>query len=119
MDIKWKKDVEEHDYPSAYNYLNLLFDDNFTNKLVARLKNAQVIEHRANDILRASSLPLLPINDVSVSRDVEKVMDGEKLSPVLLVKINGKLHIADGYHRICAIVSHDPRAMIRCKLVNG
>ena len=43
----------------------------------------------------------------------------EKLSPLLLFrdKHSGKLVIADGYHRLCAVYTFDEDAMIPCKIV--
>jgi hypothetical protein len=55
--------------------------------------------------LRASQLPLLPADDAEVRKDLTKANDGEKLSPVLLVRGElgaWPLTVADGYHRICA-----------------
>ena len=47
------------------------------------------------------------------------IKDGEKLSPILLVRdsVNGKVIIADGYHRLCAVYSFDEDAVIPCKIV--
>lgn len=119
MPVKWKKDVEAHDFPAAYNYLSLCFTAKAAEQLVEALKGAPVIEHRANDILRASGLPLLPATDASVQGDLEKIHKGEKLSPVLLVVSEAyeKLIIGDGYHRINALVAHNPKDMVRCKIV--
>jgi hypothetical protein len=46
-------------------------------------------------------------------------MAGEKLSPLLLYRgqRNGKLVIADGYHRLCAVYHFDEDAMIPCKII--
>ena len=41
------------------------------------------------------------------------------LSPLLLVRNspNGKVIIADGYHRLCAVYFTDEDALIPCKIV--
>lgn len=119
MGIKWLDDAEEHDYPAAENYLSLLLDRPTVKLAISLLEGAKVIEHRANDVLRASALPLLGTEDQSVRKDLDKVKDGEHLSPVLLVVSEKmqRLIVADGYHRICAIVRYDTKEMIRCKLV--
>jgi hypothetical protein len=41
------------------------------------------------------------------------------MSPLLLVRdqANGKLTIADGYHRLCAVYGFDEDALIPCKIV--
>jgi hypothetical protein len=54
-----------------------------------------------------------------VERDREKVLVGQSLSPLLLVraKSNQAVVIADGYHRMCAVYSFDEDALIPCKIV--
>lgn len=44
---------------------------------------------------------------------------GQGLSPLLLVRdeAHGKLVIADGYHRLCAIYGFEEDAWIHCKIV--
>jgi len=44
---------------------------------------------------------------------------GEKLSPLLLVRASaeGKVVVADGYHRLCAVYGFDEDALIPCKIV--
>jgi len=41
------------------------------------------------------------------------------LSPLLLVRdsANGKVVIADGYHRLCAVYSYSEDALIPCRIV--
>jgi len=75
---------------------------------------------KAKDLLRASGLALLPVDNAHVSSDLQKVDKGEKLSPVLLVrgclKRSAPLEIADGYHRICASYHLDEDADIPCRM---
>jgi hypothetical protein len=54
-----------------------------------------------------------------VEKDRKMIKDGKELSPLLLVrdKANGKVIIADGYHRLCAVYSFDEDVLIPCKLV--
>jgi len=54
-----------------------------------------------------------------VKKDQKKIEDGKELSPLLLLRDNqlGKVVIADGYHRLCAIYSFDEDALIHCKIV--
>ena len=42
---------------------------------------------------------------------------GKKLSPLLLIRSNGKLVIADGYHRICASYYLSEDLEVPCRLV--
>ncbi len=113
----WLKEPEEHDFPAAYDYLELLYSPKESKLLVDKLKKAKTISKKAKDILRASMLPLLPINDIDVSHNIKKVKKGKKLSPVLLVRGEQKLVIADGYHRLCAIYYLSEDLEIPCRLI--
>jgi hypothetical protein len=44
--------------------------------------------------------------------------NGEKMSPILLVRYAGKVIIADGYHRMCAVYSLSEDASIPCQIVS-
>ena len=70
----------------------------------------------AKDILRASGLALLPPDNHEVTKDLNKVKAGTKLSPVLLVR-GTPLWVADGYHRVCASYHLDEDALIPCRIV--
>jgi hypothetical protein len=104
--VAWKAEPDEHDYPAAAAYLSLVADDDLVKQVLAELQAAPVKYGKAKDILRASGLQLLPIDDQHVAADVAKVRKGTALSPVLLVRgeLRGDvaLQIADGYHRVCA-----------------
>lgn len=106
MDAKWRQKAAKHDFPAAGNYLGLLADSGLVNQIVAGLEKMPVTQHRANDILRAANLSLLPMDDPSVRRDLSKLIAGEQWAPVLLVRGDIQkglpLTIADGYHRVCA-----------------
>jgi len=112
----WLANPEAHDYPAAEDYLELLFPDKKVIELVKKLKDAKMDTKKAKDILRASGLPLLPMDNVHVKKNIEKVREGKKLSPVLLVR-GTSLIIADGYHRVCAIYYLSEDLNIPCKLV--
>lgn len=116
---RWLKEPEEHDYPAAASYLSLIFDETSVARLVKKLKAAPVQKFKAKDIFRASGLPLLGVENSHVKKDQKKLLDGEKVSPLLLVRqpALGKLIVADGYHRICAVYSMDEDALIPCKIV--
>ena len=112
----WLANPVAHDYPAAEDYLELLFPDKKVIELIKKLKDSKMDTKKAKDILRASGLPLLPMDNVHVKKNIEKVREGKKLSPVLLVRgIN--LIIADGYHRVCAIYYLSEDLNIPCKLV--
>jgi len=116
---KWLKEPEEHDYPAAESYLNLIFDGVTASKIVKQLRAAPVQQFKAKDIFRASGLPLLGTNNFHVGKDQKKILAGKEISPLLLVRqpALGKMIIADGYHRICAVYALDEDAVIPCKIV--
>jgi hypothetical protein len=119
QEITWLTDVEAHNYPAAESYLRLLYGDRVVAGLVARLRRAKVVQFKAKDIFRASRLSLLGVSNTHVERDRRKIAKGVGLSPLLLVRdeANGRVVIADGYHRLCAIYGFDEDAWIRCKIV--
>lgn len=118
----WKDVPDDHDYPAAADYLSLLMPQKVADQLVRRLRAAPLVRRKAKDLLRASGLPELPVDNVHVAKDLEKVKTGELLSPVLLVR--GRLDsrvpltVADGYHRICASNYLDEDAAIPCRIVD-
>ena len=118
VEIKWLSEPEEHDYPAALSYLSLLYDEKTAITHVSRLKRAPISQFKAKDIFRASGLSLLGTSNSHVEKDRQKLQSGCGLSPLLLIRdsANGKLIIADGYHRLCAVYSFDEDAVIPCKI---
>ena len=112
-------DPEDQDYPAAGSYLSLLFEERETATYVRRLRKAPIVNFKAKDIFRASGLSLLGVSNSHVERDRKKVVTGQRLSPLLLVRGagNDSVIIADGYHRMCAVYSFDEDAVIPCKIV--
>ncbi|MBB6056151.1 hypothetical protein [Tolumonas osonensis] len=118
-EIQWLNNVEEKDYPAALSYLGLIYPPEQAASFVDRLKTADITEFKAKDVFRASALSLLGISNLHVEKDREKIRTGKLLSPLLLVRdtANGKVVIADGYHRMCAIYEFDEDAWLKCKIV--
>jgi hypothetical protein len=118
----WKDQPEKHDYPAAYDYLSLIFDEKISHKLVTALRRAPTIRRKAKDLLRASELPILAKNNPHVVGDLKKLKKGQPLSPVLIVRGDADrglpIVIADGYHRICASWYRDENIPIACRLVD-
>ncbi|MDQ6900693.1 MAG: hypothetical protein M3072_14520 [Candidatus Dormibacteraeota bacterium] len=113
----WKDEPEAEDLPAAESYLSLLVRPIAAAKLVKALRKEQTLKHyAAKDILRASGLPLLGVDDSQVAADLEKVKSGKKLSPVLLVR-GLPLWVADGYHRVCASYYLDEKSQVPCRIV--
>jgi hypothetical protein len=115
--IKWLTEPEEQDYPAAFSYLSLIYSEQTAASYVNKLKGAAISQFKAKDIFRASGLSLLEISNTHVEKDRQKIKSGRSLSPLLLVKdsVNGKVIIADGYHRLCAVYAFDEDALIPCK----
>ena len=116
--IKWLSEPEKQDYPSALSYLSLIFDEPDANLFVDQLKKTTIVFYKAKDLFRASSLSLLGISNKHIKKDIKKIKNDISLSPLLLVRnsANGKVIIADGYHRLCAVYSVDEDALIPCKI---
>jgi hypothetical protein len=116
--IRWLRKPEDHDYAAAQSYLSLLYDEPTSTVHVDKLKRAPMSRFKAKDIFRASDLSLLGVSNSHVKVDRKKIKSGKALSPLLLIRDPGygKVIIADGYHRLCAVYSYDDNAVIPCKI---
>jgi|ERR1039457_96019 disulfide oxidoreductase YuzD len=117
--MKWLDKPQKRDYAAAQSYLSLTFEPQTAKSLADKLKRVEMTEFAAKDIFRASGLSLLGISNSHVETNRSKIILNEALSPLLLCrdKHRGKLIIADGYHRLCAVYTFDEDAMIPCKIV--
>ena len=117
--IKWSKQPDKKEYAAAETYLSLVFTKKEASKLVKKLKEAKTAKYHAKDILRTSALPLLSPRDSLVKEAHEKILTGKRISPVLLARHmpTGRVILADGYHRLCAVYSIDEDAELPCKIV--
>ena len=118
-EIKWLPDVEEHDYPAAESYLRILYSEDRVAEMIVKFRSAGIVQFKAKDIFRASQLSLLGVSNFHVEQDRKKIQKDVSLSPLLLLRDepNGRVVIADGYHRLCAIYEFDEDALIRCKII--
>jgi hypothetical protein len=118
IEIKWLRQPEDHDYPVAKSYLRLLYDERTCVGHVDKLRRDRMSKFKAKDIFRASRLSLLGISNFHVKKDRKRIKSGQSLSPLLLIRDdkNGKVVIADGYHRLCVVYSFDEDAVIPCKI---
>ncbi|HCN51712.1 MAG TPA: hypothetical protein DIT10_21945 [Chryseobacterium sp.] len=116
-DNLWLKEPEDHDFPAAQDYLELLFEPAEAKKIVTKLKAAPTIIKKSKDILRASKLALLPETNIHVKENLKKVDKNKKLSPILLVRGKNELIIADGYHRLCCSYYLTEDLEVPCRLV--
>ncbi len=115
----WAKKVDVSDYEAARSYLTLLWDAARADRAVDDLREANITTRRVNDILRAYGRQPLPVDDPGVRHTLLDLLDGKKLSPVLLVGDETGGDIADGYHRVSLQYHLDPFAEIPVKLVTA
>lgn len=118
--VSWLDAPEDHDYPAAASYLSLVASSATVDSLVAALRAAPPVTFKAKDILRASRLTLLPVDNPHVASDLAKIRKRKPLSPILLVRgdlvTDVALQVADGYHRVCASYHTDENVDIPCRL---
>ncbi|MBV9312635.1 MAG: hypothetical protein JO100_02610 [Pseudonocardia sp.] len=121
--VSWRAEPDAHDYPAAASYLSLLSRPEVVDEIVARLQAASKSSFKAKDILRASGLPLLPVDNPHVANDLKKVKNNQDLSPILLVRgdlTRGlALQVADGYHRVCASYHTDENTDLPCRIADN
>ncbi|MGW4530468.1 hypothetical protein ACWEOI_05920 [Nocardia sp. NPDC004340] len=118
--VKWKKEPDDHDYPAAADYLEMLAEPDVIERVVQSLRDAPVTLKKAKDLLRASHLKILPSYNPYVRRDLAKITAGKALSPILVVRGDFRkgvpMQIVDGYHRVCAIYYTDENIAIPVKI---
>jgi hypothetical protein len=119
VEIKWLAECEEQDYPAAASFLGLIYDDVTVKAKVGGLQRSPLSKFKAKDILRASGLKPLADDNEHVRKDLKKIKDGKEMSPMLLVRDpqNGKVIVADGYHRVSAVYAFGEDEWIPCKIV--
>jgi hypothetical protein len=117
-EIIWLEDVDEHYFAAAESYLGLIYPAGRVAELIAGLRTAPIVPFKAKDIFRASGLSLLGVSNSHVDKDIQKIQQGLGLTPILLVRDepNGKVVIADGYHRMCAIYTFNEDEWIKAKI---
>lgn len=120
MAVKWLDEPEDHDYTAASDYLSMLAESAAVTATVESMKSTKTVFRKAKDILRAARLNLLAADNPHVRTDLAKIGNGDKLSPILLVRGSARdaLQIADGYHRVCASYLTDENTPIPCRLTS-
>lgn len=115
----WLDNPEEHDFPAAQDYLELIYEPEIATILVDKLTKTETIIKKSKDIFRASKLALLPLENRHVQENFKKIKADKKLSPILLVRGKNELIIADGYHRLCCSYYLTEDLDVPCRLVYG
>jgi hypothetical protein len=118
-EIKWAPKVTKKDIAAAKEYLKLVLNTKAVDAAAEKLeKHRDFIEQfKAKDVLRASQTQLLPETNEDVRAEFVKILKEIPLVPVLLVRKNDKLFIADGYHRTCAAYYLNKESEVHCVLV--
>ena len=116
---RWFDEIEEDNFEAAESYLALIYPSKRRRNFITALRAAKPARFKAKDIFRASQLSHLGVSNLRVARDRKKIKAGERLSPLLLVRDegNGKVVVADGYHRLCAVYELNEDAWIPCRIV--
>lgn len=119
MRIKWLDKPQKHDYPAARSYLRLTLEPRTAKSIANKLRRAGMTKFAAKDVFRSSGLSLLGVSNSHVEEVRTEIIEKNALSPLLLYRDvrTGRLIIADGYHRLCAVYTFDEDAMIPCKIV--
>ncbi len=119
QEIKWADKVSKKDIAAAMEYLNLVFSAKGVTDAIQKLeKHREHIEKfKAKDVLRASHTQLLPETNEDVRAVFLKILNQVPLVPVILVRKNDRLFIADGYHRTCAAYYLNKDIEVHCILV--
>ena len=99
--------------------MSLVYELAQARRYVDALGAAAVVTFKAKDIFRASALSLLGVSNSHIAKVQRKIAAGEALSPLLLVRdaTHGRVVVADGYHRLCAVYTVDEDALVPCKIV--
>lgn len=118
----WESKPKDSDYGAAEKYLSLLYSSADAKAITRDLKSAKTEEYAAKDLLRASQTHLLDEDNPHVHDELKKIKKGTKLSPVLVVRGDGRagvtLTIADGHHRICASWHWNEDVPVACCIAN-
>lgn len=114
--INWLKSVAQSDFRAAEQYLELLFAPQRAQALKKKLHASAMQEFPAKDVLRAAGLAPPKKGDPDVDRQVKKIKAGDGISAVLLVRdeAQARLIVADGFHRVCAVMALDEKASVQC-----
>jgi hypothetical protein len=121
--LRWRHRPIAKDFEAARSFLSLIYPAPHVRRVIRSLHRAQAVRHGARDLLRASSLPLLPSDESHVKTELKRIRRHKALSPVLLIRGDHsrclRLVVADGYHRICAVCHYDESASVSCVIAPG
>lgn len=121
IQVYWMQLPEGHDYEACFSYLCLTYDEQKSREVVDRLEKSEMTTFKAKDIFRSSGLKILGKENYHVRKNITKMKNGKKMSPILLIRDekHGRVIIGDGFHRISAIyTSGNEDCDVPCKIVS-
>ncbi|MEI6854432.1 MAG: hypothetical protein WCL06_16415, partial [Bacteroidota bacterium] len=118
-EVVWLKKLQDTDYPAANSFLQLLYNEPAIIEIIKKMKAAPYVDFKAKDIFRAANVSTRGVSKNQVELERKKIKKGVPLSPIMLVRdfSKGKLIIADGYHRLCAVYACNEDSIVPCKIV--
>ena len=120
--ITWLAEPTPEDYAAAATYLSQIMPVSLARSIAEALTAPEAVAaFKAEDIIRASLLPVLKTKDRHVKGAIKKVKAGIPLVPILLVRPGepgGRLIIADGYHRACVAYQIADDTPLPCRITS-
>jgi hypothetical protein len=120
--LAWADKLSSDDVKSSEGFLTLKYSEKAAEEIGALFQSAEVVMHRADDILRACGLHPLPVEDIGVRKYLVKLLTpGSNVPPVMIMNgawMKGPM-IVQGYHRTCATYWLDPDAEVACVIITS
>ena len=107
--IRWRDQAQEKNFDAAQEYLALRLTPQRAAKIVPKFRDAPLVERRVNDLLRACDRLPLGMEDRGVKWKLDRVVNGKKLTPALVVSFDGVgADVAQGFHELSVASLLDP-----------
>jgi len=116
MPVLWESQADKDNARDATEYLAMFKRNKNAARIILDLRNGKLVTFKAKDILRASRLDPVPVDNEHVRIALDLIAQGIPLTPVYLLR--GKLKqgvpvvIADGYHRVSAAYWTSPSTKV-------
>ena len=114
--LPWGESIDDDHYAAAYDFLSLYWLPAQAGPAVEALRDTDVVKFHPGDLLRAAELPVLPLSDDGVQRELVKAIRASSITPILCINLPERIVIADGYHRTCFAYHLAPFEKIPLKL---
>jgi disulfide oxidoreductase YuzD len=107
-------------YPAADSYLNLVYGETTVKKIVEELRSVPLRKFKIKGIFKGICAIVVRNQQLSCRERPKTIKEKIQLFPILLVGDEhiGKVIIADGYRRLCAVYPFDEDENIPCKFVH-